>query len=397
MKNEYSSTTACAYLGYITQAIGINLAPLLFSTFATRFNIALSQLTMLIMIGFAIQMAIDACGGKLISTLGYRKSAILAHALCFIGLVLLGFLPFLLQPFAAIVVATSILSMGAGMTEVIISPLVDALPANEKSSRMSLLHSFYSWGHIAVVIITTAFIGVFSQKYWYILPFIWALIPLYNSIAFAKVPIIEESEQASSYKGFVKNKIFPVFFIMIICAGAAEQAIAQWVSYFAEITLGFNKTTGDLLGVCGFALLMAVSRTFYGLFGAKLNLTKYIIFSAIGMTIGLLLLAFSPIPVLSLLAASLCGLCVGIMWPGILSLSSNVFPLGGAKMFSLLALGGDIGCLLGPVIVGFTANVFSLNVGFAISAIFPFVLLIGAFITKKHYKQTPIDSKIDCA
>lgn len=393
MENEYSSTTACAYLGYITQAIGINLAPLLFSTFASQLNVSFSQLTMLTTIGFAIQMVIDACGGKLISSLGYRKSAILAHSLCFIGLILLGFLPFLLPPFVAIVISTSILSMGAGMTEVIISPLVDALPSKEKSSRMSLLHSFYSWGHIAVVIITTTFIGVFSQKLWYVLPFIWAIIPLYNSIAFSKVPIIEESEQSSSYKGFVKNKVFPVFFIMIICAGAAEQAIAQWVSYFAEVTLGFNKTVGDLLGVCGFALLMAVSRTFYGLFGAQLNLTKYVTCSAIGMTIGLLLLAFSPVPLLSLLAAALCGLCVGIMWPGILSMSSNVFPLGGAKMFSLLALGGDIGCLIGPAIVGFTANVFSLNVGFAISSIFPATLFVGTLITKSRYKQTPIDNK----
>ncbi len=386
MNSKYSSTLKCAYLGYVTQAIGINLAPLLFSLFAERYGLNVSKLTFLITLCFASQMGIDAFGGVIINKLGYRNCAVFAHAFSFLGLVFLATLPEVFSPYPALVFAISVLAVGSGLTEIIISPLVNALPLENKQSSMSLLHSFYCWGHLAVIVITTLLLKILPQDAWMVLPFIWSTIPAVNAIAFKKVPIAEQTEEKSSYKNFIKSNFFIPFMLCMICAGSVEQVVAQWGSFFTETELGFSKTVGDLVGICGFALLMALSRTFYGIKGEKINLSKFISVSCIGLVLGLLLIKFSCVKELSLLGLALCGLCTGILWPGLLSLADKKTVNGGPAMFSLMALGGDVGCLLGPTLVGFLSENLNFKTGIFISSLYPALLFIFVLYIslKKH-------------
>ncbi|MGH4052539.1 MAG: MFS transporter [Clostridium sp.] len=359
MEFNYKHTLYASYLGYITQAIINNLAPLLFLTFQNQFNISLESIGILISLNFTVQIITDLLSAKFVDKIGYRVSIVGAHILCSIGLISMGILPYIFSnAYVGLVIAVSINGVGGGLIEVLISPIVQSLPGEEKASAMSLLHSFYCWGQVIVVLLTTLYFYVVGTEKWLYLPMLWAIIPLFNMVLFLKVPLhtIEDDHALISFKKLFSTRIFLLFVMLMICAGASEQAMAQWVSLFAESGLKVSKTMGNLLGPCSFAMLMGTARVFYGIKGSKINMKKALVYSSILCVISYLLAVFSHIPLVSLIGCTLCGLSVGIMWPGVFSLCAEYYPRGGTAMFAILALAGDVGCTVGPGLVGFVSS-----------------------------------------
>ena len=395
MSLHFKHTRNACYLGYITQAIVNNLAPLLFVTFQSQFSISLEKIGLLISINFAMQMFVDILAAKYVDKIGYRICTVAAHVCCTIGLVGMGVFPFLVSnAYAGLIVAVLINAIGGGLIEVLISPIVESLPGDEKASAMSLLHSFYCWGHVSVVIISTLYFVTVGISKWYLLTIFWAIIPFFNAFFFSKVPLhtVEAEAESLPIRKLFSMKIFWMFLILMICSGASEQAMSQWASLFAESGLKVSKTLGDLLGPCAFAILMGVSRVFYGKFGAKIKLKKFIIASGFLCIISYLLATLSPYPLLSLVGCGLCGLSVGIMWPGTFSLSCQYCPQGGTALFALLALGGDIGCAAGPGLVGVVSNLAndSLKSGLLFAMVFPIVMVIVTGMLRKIKKTAVV-------
>lgn len=393
MKQNYKSTVNACFLAYIVQAIVNNFAPLLFVTFQDEFNIPLSQITLLISFNFTVQLLVDLLSAKVIDKIGYRTSMVAAHFMSAIGLASLAVLPFILpSPFIGLLISVMIYAIGGGVLEVLVSPIVEACPTDNKEKAMSLLHSFYCWGHMAVVLISTLFFNLFGIGNWRIVALIWAILPIINGIIFTKVPIanlIDDDEKGMSLKELFTSKIFIILFVMMVCSGASEQAISQWVSTFAKEGLGISKTVGDLAGPLSFALLMGTSRALYGKFGDRISQKKLIPISCIVCIASYLVVSLSPIPALSLIGCSICGFCVGIMWPGTFSISSALLTKGGTAMFALLALGGDLGCTAGPSLVGFVSSAANnnLKVGILVATLFPVILLVSTkLLTKQSSK-----------
>lgn len=393
MKLNYRHTLFASYLGYITQAIINNLAPLLFLTFQKSFDITLGEIGFLVSINFCIQMAVDVLAVKFVDKIGYRTCAVTAHIMCTAGLIGMGCFPFLFEnAYAGLLIAIFFNAIGGGLIEVLVSPIVEALPGDQKESAMSLLHSFYCWGHVGVVLLSTLYFTTIGIDRWYFLPILWAAVPLFNAFFFSKVPIrtLVEEEDAMPLKKLFSMKLFWLFFLMMLCAGASEQAMSQWASLFAESGLKVSKTLGDLLGPCAFAVLMGLSRVFYGKFGEKINLKNFIALSSVLCIVSYLLASLSTNPLISLLGCSLCGLSVGIMWPGTFSLSAKSCPQGGTAMFALFALAGDIGCSAGPGTVGLIAGE-SLKKGILLAIVFPICMFL-AVMTLKRLKKKGADA-----
>ena len=341
MQQKYQKTIYACFVGYIVQAIVNNFVPLLFLTFEKSYHIPLSQITMLITINFGIQLLVDLLSAGFVDRIGYRVSVVLAHVFAAVGLVGLVLLPEIMpNAFAGLLIAVFIYALGGGLIEVLISPIVESCPTDNKEKAMSLLHSFYCWGHVGVVLLSTVFFGIFGIANWKILACIWALIPVINAFVFAKAPIaplIEEGESGMTMLDLCKSKVFWVMMLMMLCAEASEQAVSQWASTFAEKGLGVTKTIGDLAGPMTFAILMGSSRAFYGKFGHKIDLDRFMLGSSVLCIFSYLLIAASPIPFLSLVGCGICGLSVGIMWPGTFSKASVALKNGGTAMFALLA------------------------------------------------------------
>ncbi len=382
MKKRYKSTMCACFTGYIVQAIINNFAPLLFVTFQKTFDIPLSQITALITVNFVIQLLIDLLSAGFIDKIGYRASAVLSHVFAAVGLILLTVLPEVFaSPFVGLLIAVIIYAIGGGLLEVLVSPIMEACPTENKEKAMSLLHSFYCWGHMAVVLLSTLFFTAFGISNWRILAIMWALIPIVNAIFFTQVPIYslqEEGEKGLTLKELCCNKVFWLMMIMMVCSGASEQAVSQWASTFAEQGLGVSKTVGDLAGPLAFAALMGTSRLLYGKFGDKLNLNKCMFFSACLCVISYLCIALIPVPAIGLIGCALCGFSVGILWPGTFSKSSAAIKRGGTVMFAMLALAGDLGCSGGPTLAGLVSGNFSnnLHIGILSAIIFPAILCL---------------------
>jgi MFS family permease len=378
---SYKHTLAASYFGYISQAIVNNLAPLLFLTFQRQFKVSLGSLAVLVSLNFGVQLLVDMIAVRYVDKIGYRRAALGASVFCTIGLVSMGILPFVLpEPYTGLVIAVVINAIGGGLLEVIISPIVEALPNENKAAAMSLLHSFYCWGYVGVILLSTLYFNIIGIENWRYLPMLWALIPLGNIFLFSVVPIrtlIDENNSAMPLRVLFKKRSFLLFLLVMVCAGASEQAMSQWASFFAEAGLNVSKTTGDLLGPCFFAVLMGSVRVFFGLKQDTINLVKVLLGAALLCVLSYLLAALSPFPLLSLLGCGICGLSVGIMWPGVFSLASKIFPRGGAAMFALLALGGDAGCGSGPGLVGFIMSKTTLKTGLLIAIVFPVMLFFG--------------------
>ncbi len=389
MKDKYQNTMYACFVGYIVQAIVNNFVPLLFLTFESSYGIPLSQITMLITFNFGIQLLVDLLSAKFVDKIGYRVSIVMAHIFAALGLAGLVVLPDLLpNAFAGLLIAVVIYAIGGGLIEVLISPIMESCPSENKEKAMSLLHSFYCWGHVGVVLLSTLFFWFFGIADWKILALLWVIIPVCNGILFCKVPIaplIEEGETGMSLWELCKNRIFWILMLMMMCAGASEQAVSQWASTFAEQGLGVSKTIGDLAGPMSFAILMGSARAFYGKFCDRIDLDKFMQASSLLCIVSYLCISLSPSPLFSLIGCSLCGLSVGIMWPGTFSKASAALRNGGTAMFALLALAGDVGCSGGPTLVGFATGLASddLKKGILAGIIFPILLIVGIVSLKK--------------
>ncbi|MBQ8510234.1 MAG: MFS transporter [Clostridia bacterium] len=387
----YNHTIVASYFGYITQSIINNLAPLLFLIFQDTFAISVTQITMLITINFGVQIAVDYFSARFVDKIGYRISIVSAHIFAAAGLVGLAVLPTLLpHPYVGLLIAVVLYAIGGGIIETLISPIVEACPTDNKASVMSLLHSFYCWGTVAVIVLSTLFLFAFGKGSWPILPCLWAILPLCNAFVFSRVPIatLTEGDEGMTLRELCGKKMFWLFILLMIASGASEQAMSQWASAFAEKGLNVSKTVGDLTGPCMFSILMGCSRVFYAKYSEKVNLVSFIIGSGILCVGSYLLAAFAPTPILSLAGCALCGLSVGILWPGVFSIASAYFPKGGTAMFAILALAGDLGCGGGPTVVGTVADAFGedLKPGLVAALIFPIVLIICSLIYKKARK-----------
>ena len=379
---------AASYLGYITQAIVNNFAPLLFVTFQKSFDISLEKIGYLVTVNFCIQLFVDFIAAKFVDKIGYRICIVAAHLFAGTGLILMGVLPFAFaDPYMGLICAIVFYSIGGGLIEVLISPIVEACPTDKKSAAMSLLHSFYCWGHVAVILLTTLFFVTAGIENWRILSALWAVIPLANAVYFCFVPIntLVDCEKSAPIKELFKSKLFWILILLMICSGASEQGMSQWSSAFAETGLKVSKTLGDLLGPCMFAVMMGVSRVFYAAFSGRLKLMKFISVSCVFCVIGYLVSALSPVPALALVGCGICGLSVGILWPGVFSLAAERAPTGGTAMFAFLALAGDLGCSSGPTLVGIVSSAFNdnLRAGFLAAIAFPVALIIGIMMLKR--------------
>lgn len=384
---KYSLTLTACYVGYVIQAMVNNLSPLLFVQFKRQFALDSAMLSFIIFINFGLQIIVDSLSAKITEKIGYRAGAILAQVFSCTGLVCLGVLPNIINPFAGIITATVLMAIGGGFVEVILSPVIEALPLGNKSGAMCFLHSFYCWGHIFTVLAATIYFNLFTIDAWRYLPVALAVIPLLNCITFAVCPLetLEGDETPSSYKSIFTMRGFWLFPVLILASGAAEQAIAQWASDFAEIGLGVDKTLGDVFGTCLFALGMALSRTVYGVLGEKIDLKKAFVLCG-GLLIGsYLLAALSPSAGLSLAGIAFGGVFVGLLWPGLYAVAGQAYPKGGTKMFGVLALFGDIGCTVGPTLTGLVSN--DIKTGLLFATCFPVIVFICSVILLKRTKK----------
>lgn len=400
-QRTFQSTKYACYVGYIVQAVINNLAPLLFVIFSKQFNINLEKLSLLITINFFTQIIVDLASVKFVDIIGFRISAVASQAVTAVGLTCMAVLPSIMpDPYIGIVIAIVLNAVGSGLTEVIISPIIDSIPGEKKTSEMSLLHSFYCWGQMLVVLVTTLLIKALGDKYWFVAPAFWAVFPLVNAFNFLTVPItrtLSKEEKTPLSKMFV-SKQFILSLIIMICAGASEISMSQWSSYFAETGLKVNKVTGDLLGPCLFAVFMGTGRTLFGFFGERFNIKKILSLSAMLCIVCYIGVSLIPIPIIALFLCALTGLSVSVMWPGALSMTSAMFPKGGSSMFGVLALAGDMGCTVGPWFVSFitiavgsaSGNGEALKTGLGFGALFPIIMILAILLLKKD--KEPIDN-----
>lgn len=390
MALDYRRTITACFTGYIVQAIINNFAPLLFLTFQSTYDIPLGSITLLVTINFGFQLLVDAVSPLFIDRIGYRASVIIAHVFAALGLMSLTILPGLFaEPFTGLLVSVLIYALGGGLLEVLISPIVEACPTDNKEAAMSLLHSFYCWGHVGVVLVSTLFFFIFGIRNWKLMALIWALVPMINAVVFSRVPmasLIADGEKGLSLKALLSTRVFWLFVLLMVCAGASEQAVSQWSSTFAERGLGVDKTFGDLAGPMFFAIMMGLSRLLYGTYGHKLDLNRFMVWSTLLCVASYLIITFSPYPVLALLGCGLCGMSVGIMWPGTFSMASASIRSGGTALFAFLALAGDLGCMAGPTVVGLVsaASGDNLSIGILAAIAFPVVLLFSLLAKKKR-------------
>ncbi len=388
MQKNYQKTMYACFIGYIVQAIVNNFVPLLFLTFESTYGIPMSQITTLITINFGIQLIVDLLSTGFVDKIGYKTSILIAHIASALGLFGLVILPDLLpNAYAGLLIAVSIYALGGGLIEVLISPIMESCPTDNKEKAMSLLHSFYCWGHVGVVLLSTLFFRCFGIENWKILTCVWVLIPIINAVIFAGSPIaplIEEGESGMTMKELFRNKMFWILMLMMVCSGASEQSVSQWASTFAEKGLGVSKTIGDLAGPMAFAILMGSARAFYGKFGDRMDLDRFMVGSGVLCMISYLCISLSPSPVVSLIGCAICGLSVGIMWPGTFSKASATMRNGGTVMFALLALAGDLGCSGGPTLVGYVSSAASENLkcGILAAIVFPILLIVGIVLTR---------------
>ena len=379
---DYAHTLRASYLGYITQDIVNNLAPLLFLTFARDYALSLERITLLTTINFAVQLLVDLLSARVIDRIGYRVSIVAAHVFATAGLCGMALLPGLLpSAYAGLLLSVVLYAVGGGIIEVLISPIVEACPTGKKEAAMSLLHSFYCWGHVGVVLLSTAFFAAFGTARWRVLALLFALVPAFNAVYFARVPIypIVPDGAPTPLARLLRQKVFWLLMLLMVCAGASEQAMSQWASTFAESALGVGKAVGDLAGPCAFALLMGAARAIYGKFSDRIPLRRMMLGSAALCVVCYLTAVFARSAALALIGCALCGFSVGIFWPGTFSIAAQALPGAGTAMYALMALAGDVGCSGGPTVVGLVAGALgeNLRAGLLAAIVFPLVIALG--------------------
>lgn len=389
-QKNYKKTLIACYLGFVTQSISANFAPLLFLTFQNIYGIGLEKIALIPLTFYLTQFLIDLAATRFVDIIGYRVCVVVSQVLSSVGLALMAILPEVLPvPFLGIIIAVILYAMGSGLIEVLVSPIVEACPFENKDGVMSLLHSFYCWGAVAVILGSTLFFAVFGVENWKVLTLVWAAVPLYNTLNFMSCPIERLTEDGESMRPNQLRRL-PLFWILIllmVCSGASEAAMAQWASAFTESTMGVSKTVGDLVGPCLFAAFMGISRTLYGKMSEKLDLTKTMLTCGVLCVICYLMASLSALPILGLAGCAFCGVSVGIMWPGSISISSQKCPRGGTAMFALLALAGDLGATISPAMVGNISNMAGGNLksGLFAATAFPLILVLGLLVLNRKY------------
>ena len=392
---NYSKTKRACYLGFVTQAICANFAPLLFLTFYRSYGISYADLSLIPLVFFLTQLIVDYLCASIVDRIGYRKCILISQIASGAGLLMLSFVPDLCpNPFAGLLLCVVVYAVGSGLIEVLGSPIIEACPFENKAGMMSLLHSFYCWGSVGTIALSTLFFVLFGTEHWRVLACLWSVIPLYNIYNFATCPIepIVADGEGMSVPQLLRTGIFWLFIILMVCAGASELAMAQWASAFAESSLGVSKTAGDLLGACGFAVFMGLSRVLYGRYGEKVDLSGFMIASGLLCLCSYLLAALARWPVMGLIGCMTCGFSVGIMWPGSISISSSKLPKGGTALFALLALAGDLGGAAGPAIVGNVSHLFgeSIQAGILAGIGFPILLVVCVLVLKKKHHSMEV-------
>ena len=393
IRTSYSHTIAASYLGCVTQAVVNNFAPLLFLTFQTQMRLSLEEITLLTTVNFSVQLLVDFLSVKAADRIGYRVCIVAAHLFSAAGLAALAILPGLIQnAYAGLIVAVTLYAIGGGLIEVLVSPIVEACPTEKKEAAMSLLHSFYCWGHVAVVLLSSAFFQLAGIGNWRVMACIWALLPLGNAVYFALVPIrpVVEERRRMPVRSLFGQKLFWLFLLMMLCAGASEQGMSQWASAFAQSGLGVSKAMGDLAGPCAFAVLMGTSRALYGKYSDRMPLRAVMTASAVLCIACYATAAMSGNVLLALAGCALCGFSVGIFWPGTFSTAVPALPGGGTAMFALLALAGDLGCTTGPTVVGLAAGAAGgrLAAGLGVGMIFPVLMLLCILLLPVFQKRS---------
>lgn len=391
MRFTYQTTLRACFVAYIVQAIVNNFAPLLFVTFQSFYGVPLSQVTLLVTVNFIVQLLVDVLSARCIDIVGYRVSVVAAHVMAAAGLVLLAILPELIDPFAGILIAVVVYAIGGGIIEVLVSPIVEACPSDDKAAAMSLLHSFYCWGSVGVVLMSTLYFAVFGTGGWHILACLWAVVPVLNGLVLSRAPIstpVPDDESGMTLRELFSRRMFWVLAVMMLCAGASELSISQWASTFAEQGLQVSKTVGDLAGPMAFALLMGASRALYARMGGRWNLDAVMLASGLLCVASYLMVCLAPLPLLNLIGCALCGFSVGIMWPGSISRAAAVFRRGGTALFALLALAGDMGCSLGPTMVGLVSDTAGGNMraGILGAVVFP-AALVACLLFQRQYRR----------
>ncbi|MHB1295247.1 MAG: MFS transporter [Anaerolineae bacterium] len=393
MDSAYNRTLYACFTGYVTQAIIVNLAPLLFLTFQASYGIPLAQITLLITINFIVQLSVDLAAVFFVDRIGYRAAAVLAHVCAASGLILMTILPEVLESgFLGLLISVVFYAIGGGLLEVLVSPIVEACPTPNKEKAMSLLHSFYCWGCVAVIVLSTLLFSLFGIRNWRIVVLLWALVPVVNGIAFTRVPLAPPASTAAAgwtLRGLFARPVFWVFMLLMLCSGACELAVGQWASTFAEKGLGVSKVVGDLAGPAMFAACAGVARLAYGHWGEKMNLRTFMVGSAVVCCVSFLVIGLSPLPWLGLFGCGLAGLSIGIMWPGSLSTISASLPGGGTALFALMALAGDLGCSAGPTLVGLVSSASGDNLqrGILAATVFPIVLVLCLVVSRRLLRR----------
>ena len=391
MRFSYRTTLISCFIAYIVQAIVNSFVPLLFVIFQTDFGIPLSQITMLVTVNFTVQLFVDLLSAKFIDIIGYRVSIVAAHVCVATGLILLTILPGIMDPFSGILLSVVVYAIGGGIIEVLVSPMVEACPTDNKERAMSLLHSFFCWGIVGVVLISTLFFALVGAQQWRLLACFWALLPVANGTVMLKTPIakpLPECEKGMTVHELCSRKVFWALLAMMLCAGASEQAVSQWASTFAEQGLNVSKTVGDLAGPMMFALLMGTCRAVYAKFGERWDLDFVLLASSVLCAISYLFTSLAPWPIVNLMGCALCGFSVGIMWPGSFSRAASVLRRGGTTLFALLALAGDVGCSAGPTLVGLVSDTVggNMKLGILAAIVFP-VALGGCLLAQRWYRN----------
>ena len=388
IRQNYNATIYASYLGYVTQAIVNNFAPLLFLIFARDFSLSLTQITAITTVNFAVQLGVDLVSARVVDRIGYRPCIVAAHVFAAAGLVGLALLPHVLPAYTGLMISVVLYAIGGGITEVLISPIVEACPTQRKEAAMSLLHSFYCWGHVALVLVTTAFLAVFGEGSWPVLACLWALVPLANIVLFRLVPLadVTAGHEKLSLGRLLRQPTFWLLLGLMVCAGASEQAMSQWASAFAESGLHISKTLGDLAGPCAFATLMGLARALYGKYADRIPLRGFMLASCALCILCYVVAAWSGNALMAMLGCAICGFSVGIFWPGTFSMAALALPGGGTAMYALMALAGDLGCSGGPTVVGLVADASqgSLQAGLGAAIVFPVLMLAGILLLKKR-------------
>ena len=391
-QKNYKKTLIACYLGFVTQAISANFAPLLFLTFKSTYGITLDKIAMIPLVFYLTQLLVDLASTKFADKIGYRTCVVASQVLSTVGLVLMAILPDILPvPFVGILISVVLYAIGSGLIEVLVSPIVEACPFENKGGMMSLLHSFYCWGAVAVILGSTLFFTVFGIENWKILTVLWAIIPFWNAFNFMFCPIerLVEEDQRMRTSQLLKLPLFWLLILLMICAGASEASMAQWASAFTESAMGVSKTVGDLAGPCLFAAFMGISRILYGKLSEKLDLTKTMLACGGLCVLCYLTASLSAIPIIGLAGCALCGVSVGIMWPGTISISSQKCPRGGTAMFAFLALAGDLGATVSPSLVGGISNMAggNLKAGLFAATAFPLLLIFGLIFLHRKFNK----------